>query len=453
MINYKKIISLFLGVCIISIVKSQSINWIEFSKSIDSAVFENKINPKNYAVASYSLLQIEKWKNDDNVQGDSLFDLLSNWNVYPTSKQTGIICKYFIRLDTNYSVPYFVYIPKNYNKKYKTILLVYYKGGWMNSPTFQKDYYKEILSDNPTFQYLDKYNVIEIFPALKNDLAIYGRYGYQHLQKMIVDVKKRFNIDDNKVFLSGFSDGAKTVYNVSYLAQTTFACFYAINGYFPSSSIYFPNYFNRPIVSFSATKDEISDYRSIKTKAEYVNKSGGNWAYRELPNKTHFYFSYADEILPIIFEHLNVTSRNPLPVRLAYDRGFNDDKDFTGIDWLQMHVNTNVKPTTYAFTDSIRTLSAQGEKNNYLYGENTGQIRAQYSNNTFTITASQVDSITIYISPLMVDMNVPIKIIVNEKELYNQKISYSKDFMINRFFENFDRAQIFVNKIEVKIDN
>ncbi len=432
--------------------RSQTIDWKTLAKTLDSAAFEKRIDPKNFTITSINQTQIEKWKNDGRINGDSLFQLLTNWNTFVKPKQTGVICKFFTQLDTNKTVPYFVYVPKNYDPQQKTVLLIYYKGGWISRQKLPTDYAKEIVTDNPTFPYLDKYNVIEIFPALKNDLAIFGKYGYSHLANMVAETKKRFNIDDNKVFLSGFSDGGKTVYNVSSLAQTPFACFYPINGSFPSPP-YFPNFLNRPIFSFVATKDEIIDYKSIKTKAEYANKLGSSWTYWELPNKQHFYIPYANEILPTVFMHMALTTRNPIPTKLTYDRGFNNDKNFTGVDWLQIKANTNKTPSPFAFSDSIQTFSSSGEERNYRYGEMTGQIRAQCFNNTYTITTSQIDKVTIYISPLMVDLNLPVKVVINGKEVFNKKVEYSKELMVNKFISDFDRTQVFVNKIEVDVND
>ena len=452
MTNQTMFLTVLLFLIITPATKSQTINWKNFAATLDSAAFEKRVDPKNFSITSLNQTQFEKWKNDDKINGDSLFQLLADWNAYAKPKQTGIICKFYTQLDTNKTIPYFVYVPKNYNPKQKTVLLVYYKGGWLSRQKFPRDYAIEIITDNPTFSYLDKYNVIEIFPALKNDVAIFGKYGYFHLANMVTETKKRFNIDDNKVFLSGFSDGGKTVYNVSSLAQTPFACFYPINGSFPSPP-YFTNFLNRPVFSFVATKDEVTDYKSIKTKAEYANKLGAAWTYWELPNKPHFYIPYANAVLPILFMHMALTSRHPLLTKLSYDRGFNDDKNFTGVDWLQIKANINITPSAFHFTDSIQTFSISGEERNYRYGEATGQVKAVCFNNTYNIKTSQIDKVTIYISPLMVDLNLPVKVVINGKELFNKKVEYSKEFMTNKFLSDFDRTQIFVNKIEIDVND
>ncbi len=59
---------------------SQNINWVKFSKTLDSTSFANLINPQKYNVALNNLTDIEKWNQDTKINGDSLFNLLSNWN-------------------------------------------------------------------------------------------------------------------------------------------------------------------------------------------------------------------------------------------------------------------------------------------------------------------------------------------------------------------------------------
>lgn len=429
---------------------AQDNNWKAMAQKSDSAAFEHQINPELYNVAVNGYLPaIKKWETDSSIDADSLFSLLTAWNAYPKPKKTGIICKYWVQVDSNNKVPFFIYIPVHYDPEYKTPLLVYYKGGWLSRKTYPAGYAREIITDNPTFSYLDKYNTIEIFPALKSDLAIYGHYGYTHLQKMISEIKKIFNIDDNKIFLSGFSDGGKTVYNAASLVFTPFACFYPINSFPPSAPAY-PNLSNRPIFSFVAEKDEITNYKSILTKAEYVNNHGGNWAVHFQAGKTHFYYPYEKEVLPVMFEHMNITSRNPLPNKISYDKTYNH-KDFTGADWLQTSVNTKMAPTPYNFTDTVKTYSLDGQEDVYEYGKNTGQVRAAYFNNTFKLTTSQIDTVIIYISPITVDLSLPVKVIINGKTVFNEKVTASKSFMIDSFLKSFDRAQIFVNQIVIPV--
>ena len=160
--------------------------------SLDAAAFKKIITPGKHNLGINPFLkEITALSENQSIPDSVVYFSLNAWNKYPVPKRTGVICEYFLKLDTNYTVPYLVYIPKNYNATLKTTLLVYYKGGWLSRKEFPPDYAKEIVKDNPTFEYLDENNIIEIFPILETKLAIYGNYGYEHLQKMISETKKR----------------------------------------------------------------------------------------------------------------------------------------------------------------------------------------------------------------------------------------------------------------------
>ena len=117
-----------------------------------------------------------------------------------------------------------------------------------------------------------------------------------------------------------------------------------------------------------------------------------------------------------------------------------------------MSVNTNRPPSLYHQTDSVVTFSADGEERRYLYGEKTGQVHAVYLNNTFTINTSQVDTVTIYLSPAMVNLQLPVTVIINGKQVYHAVTGIDRSFMIDRFMEYFDREQLWVNKLIMPVD-
>ncbi len=438
---------LFLSVFLLA---TSFVNAQDWTK-LDSAGFIKAVAASSAKLdAKRSLQKINTYVADPAINGDSLYRLLTQWNEYPRLSKAGIIAGFYVTLDTNYTVPVLVYVPKNYNPAYKTSVLVYFKGGWLSRKQAPADYAREIVKDNPTFTYLDRQNVIEVFPVLDSRLAIYGYYGYKHLYRIVTETKKLFNVDDNKVYLSGFSDGGKTVYNALGYASTPFACFYAINGMFVSPAEYY-NMVNRPIVSFVAEKDQLTDSRSIQSKAAFVTKIGGDWNYRFMVGKKHFYHPYQNEILPWMFAHMQTKTRHPFPARLTYV-SMDNYEDFHGIDWLQIKTDPQKKPEAWHRTDSVETFGSDGSERNYRYGNKQGQAKAEYFDNTFTLSTSQVAEVTLYISPMMVDLSRPVRVVVNGKELFTGRVDYSKEFMAKRFMQFFDRQQVWVNKITVAVE-
>ena len=431
---------------------SQLKTWESNAKKLSNEKFEQKIQASKYNITKNPFLQqIERWNTNKNLSGKDIYNKIINWEAYPNPKNTGIIIEKKIELDSTYSVPYYIYIPKNYSNDLPTKLLIYYKGGWISRDSLPNNVAKEIIIDNPTFKYLDKYNVVEVFPALENKLAIYGFYGYKYLRLILADTKKILNIDDNQVYLAGFSDGGSTVYNIAFLRPSQYASFFSINGTINNSNMNYPNFSSREITTYSGLKDELVNYHFPLSIAEKANEFGANWKIRLL-DKGHFYFPYEKEILPDMFNQMMNSNRNPFPNSIIYHKDF-DFNELNGVDWLHI-VKTNPKrePEKWHYSSEVKIKRTENEVDTFVYGEKTSQIIANYFNNTFTLKSSLIDEFEIYISPIMVDINRSVKIIVNDKEVYNKKISYNKSFMIKNFKERFDRKQVWINKITIMVN-
>jgi pimeloyl-ACP methyl ester carboxylesterase len=423
--------------------------WLKLTQTSSDADFTQHLQPARYGLAIPQTQALRAWQQDASVGGDSLFALLSAWNTYPKPRQTGVICRYEVRLDSTHTAPYLVYVPKNYDYRRPTKLLVYYKGGWLNRKELPANYAKEIVVDNPTFPYLDEQNIIEIYPCLRQDLAIYGNYGFQHLTQMVVQTKRLFNIDDNQVYLSGFSDGGKTVFHVASLLPSLFAGFYVINGGLASR----PEFLTlraRPLLAFVAQADELISPKSVPAYAAEARRLGADWQVRLLPGRKHYYAPYQRAVLPNLFRQLRSQSRQPLPTRLVYARGFNL-RELTGLDWLQQVVSTTKQPTASHQTDSVRVANMAGEPSRYQVGATAGQVRATCFNNTYTVETSLVDEVVLYLSPVLVDLTQPVRVVINGQERFNGRMVASKEFMLHQFRANMDRQQLFVNELRFKL--
>ncbi len=268
---------------------------------------------------------------------------------------------------------------------------------------------------------------------------------------MIAETKQILNIDDNQVYLVGFSDGGRTTYNIAFLTPSQFASFYVINGTINSSKMNYPNFSNREITTFSGKKDNLVNYKYPISIAKKANEFGSNWNVH-LYDGEHFYFPYEKEILPKMFNQIKNSYRNPFPNKIIYHKD-DDFDEWKGIDWLDIKTNGDKKPEKWHYSSEVNIINRTvGETESFIYGEKTSQVIANYFNNTFEIKASLVDEIEIYISPLMVDLNRPVKIIINQKEVFNQKITFDKKFIINEFIKKFDRKQVWINKINLKVE-
>lgn len=103
----------------------------------------------------------------------------------------------------------------------------------------------------------------------------------------------------------------------------------------------------------------------------------------------------------------------------------------------------------YDEKDSLITEDVN--KNAFDFPRKSGKVKAEYSGNIFKIETSCIQSFSILISPEMVDLNKKIKVFINGKLYFDQKIQYDRKLMLKNFENNRDRSQIWVNALYFKV--
>ncbi len=126
---------------------------------------------------------------------------------------------------------YLVHVPPSYDKRIKTPIVIYIHGGGGSSAGSKND---------GLYAYSDKYGFILLSPAgtgaLKNKLLVWNlgpflingniqnhpNYASKHntddigfLSKMIDDVKNNFNVDENRIYATGISQGGMMSYRLA----------------------------------------------------------------------------------------------------------------------------------------------------------------------------------------------------------------------------------------------
>ncbi len=82
----------------------------------------------------------------------------------------------------------------------------------------------------------------------------------------------------------------------------------------------------------------------------------------------------------------------------------------------------------------------------------SGAVKASYNNNIFTLQSSKVGEIELLISPVMVNLQNPVIVTINGKEVFNKRLSSDKTFLLNEFQKKYDRLALWVTSIKLKVD-
>ena len=125
-----------------------------------------------------------------------------------------------------------------------------------------------------------------LFPKGEYTAMWWDTVGSANILSQIRIVKQNYNIDDNKVYLAGFSDGASASYFMAMSHPTDFACFSPLNGYpgvgnfTHSTETFFVNLSNSQIHAINTDIDGLYPDKKIQPMIKLANSVGANILYR-----------------------------------------------------------------------------------------------------------------------------------------------------------------------------
>jgi len=398
----------------------------------------------------------------------NLANEISSFNQFPDlSKYYGEHI-YFIQDSTFGKVPFKIFLPKTYNpaKPSPVVLLLH---GAVGHSKFDDAFQKDALTkpdDELFYGLLCKANFIVVKPygdqGIGFDWAA-SKFGLESnptfavLAKIIFAIKGVINVDDNRLFAMGHSDGSDGAIGLSVYKPTQFAGFLAYNSMFTnlfSKDFYIINTKNRPIYAVHSSKDDLRPIEQTRAVVKKLDSVNTKIYYREYIGYQHF-----DKHLTIDFpsglHFIDSVVRNPYPESVYWETS---NLTYNKCDWLIVDsMNTQLQSASWykEFNGFMFDKRSKTWNTNYHWYNSRPAcaIKAQYANNVFSIETSRVTKFELLVSPFMVDLDKDVEVIVNGRSFFRGKVKSDKSFMLQCFKNSHDRKSIWVNHIVVDSQN
>lgn len=399
----------------------------------------------------------------DGLKEEALFERIRTYNPYMPKKHRD----YSISFPINDSVKtsYFVHLPEKYDSKTRCPVLLFLHGAvYHNSLSEYQVAGANLEGWNRYYtKYAKRDDVILVFVSGS------AKYNWMHpddgffmIPEIVKQIKKSINIDDNKIFISGHSNGATGSFSYLMKNPNLFAGMYGFNTQPKvfTGGTFVENIKNRAFVNFSTDQDYYYPPKandSLTMLMQTIDADYKDFRYNGFPH----WFPEFDESEPayqILFEDLKQRKRNPYPKEITWEF---DDNAYGNIDWLsemkldtlsakaKWHQNKNFAIKEWLRYDKNDSLVIDKvDKKAFDFPRKSGKVVASYKDNVFEVKTSHIKSFRIYISPEMVDLRSKIKVYVNDELVFNKKVGYDTHFMMKNFKEQRDRKQLWVNYID-----
>ncbi|TES91252.1 MAG: PDZ domain-containing protein [Candidatus Cloacimonadota bacterium] len=292
-------------------------------------ILQGFISAENLQINLNQLLNTDEGKERENFieeilkinpSADTLITLLRNI-TFDEPEKKGIVLSESTCTD-GVKRPFCWYIPETYNPTKKTSLLVYLHGGVSRVEIIDNP--EEYVKESPFLKLADIEDYILLFPLGQEGATWWDSVGVANVLSQIRTTKRIFNIDDKRVYMTGFSDGGSGSFFFAMCHPTNFAVFLPLNGHPGVGSIdggiqtYFVNLFNRPLSVVNTDLDPLYPDKKMRPMMNLAMEAKANLLYRIYTGIGHS-FEYGKEEIPLMHQFMEEHPRILNPPEIKWE--------------------------------------------------------------------------------------------------------------------------------------
>jgi pimeloyl-ACP methyl ester carboxylesterase len=245
--------------------------------------------------------------------------------------QTGTV-KQRVMCPDGHVRPMWVYIPANYDPQKSYPLIVHMHGGVRGAPAdadpvgpgqYELESWLNVLPENWRNE-LILLGVSAGVPQTGEDAMWWRNAGQKNVLHMIRETRRLLNIDDDRIFIEGHSDGASGAFGFAFRRPDTFAGFFPMNGHplVPHSNgttAWLENLKGSSIYAVNGGADQLYPAQSLAPVYTQALNTGASIEWKVHDRLGH-------QITPVLKEEV----ANILATRVAKQRR---DRAPTTVDW------------------------------------------------------------------------------------------------------------------------
>lgn len=255
----------------------------------------------------------------------------------------------------------------------------------------------------------------------------------ENLRAILRFLKQSYNVDDNRVYMSGVSDGGTGVYFFAFKQPTEWAAFMPYIGH-PGvlrnsqsgggHALYFENLMNNALFIVNGENDPLYPASSLVPFIDILKEAKINHEFTIIPEGGHNTNWMPDELPRInAFKAANV--RDPLPDSLIWVA--DSDERYNRNAWIR--VDKLVEPGR------------------------PGLLRVERSGNQITVNAERVAEFSLLLNPEEVNFNELLTVTVNGAMLFNRQVTQDAETLLRYAANELDREQLFTAELRLQVPN
>ena len=302
---------------------------------------------------------------------------------------------------------------------------------------------------------------IYVVPAGWNEAPWWSLQQIQNLRLILDSIKRTYNVDENRVAVTGISDGGTGAFYVALRDQTPYSSFLPLNGSIAVLSnsslgvegdLFTNNLLNRPFFIVNGGRDHLYPTAYVEPYLKRLFEGGVQIDYHPQPNAGHdtSWWPAAKETFErFVREH----PRNPYPDRLTWQAA--ETRETNRFHWLvidKLGTRPSDAPAMKDLNDDVPDMSKGGRPSKlFAVGKRAGRVDLVRKGNAVDATTRGVAEFTLLLSPDQFDFTQPVVVTVNGRAAFAGKVEKSLEALMKWAARDNDRTMLFGAEVHIKV--
>ena len=294
---------------------------------------------------------------------------------------------------------------------------------------------------------------IYVLPAAWDRAPWWSDDQVLNLNAIIDTLKRTYNVDENRIALSGVSDGGTGAYFIAMSDTTPFASFLPLNGFILVLSIHpevegrlFPNNLtNKPLFVVNGGKDPIYPEATVAPFTRHLMDGGVRIDYHPQPEAAHN-TRWWPEVRETFEKFVSDHPRDPHPAKLTWEAA---DLAHNRAHWLVINAFGDVPGQAAVLPDVNAMKGLHSEGVMFLRPLPTGRVDLVRTGNTVEALTRGVSAFTLLVSPDRFDLRQPVKVIENGREVFNGRVTPSLRTLLEWAARDNDRTMLYAAELKI----
>ena len=297
---------------------------------------------------------------------------------------------------------------------------------------------------------------IHIRPRAWADREWWRAGQVDNIASLVDQVKRRYNVDESRVYVTGISDGGTGVLFIALRAATPWAACLSLNGHpgvlqnsdvGADQQLYPTNFANCPMYMVNGGRDPLYPARSVAPFVDMMRRAGAAVEFHVHPEAEHNVDWWPEE-RPLYERYLAAHPRVAHPDTLTWETDRTDR--YNRIRWLVID-RLGPRPSDVALAD-VNTVDGWGTAVAVYDRERpSGRVDVARKGNVFDARTRGVQQFTLLLSPDVVDFSKPMRVTVNGRSVVDGHVSPDVSTLVKWSARDNDRTMLYGAEVTVSV--